>query len=144
MTRRVAVHGLAALFILQALPGMAQSQEKYKARLAPVPIDIAMRSTVAGTGSVTAVLAGAKLTVEGTFDGLVSPATTAAVHRGPAMGVRGPSLGALTASKALKGTLSGSIDLTPAQVEALKKGQLYIQVSSEKAPDGNLWGWFVR
>jgi CHRD domain len=144
MTRRVAVLGLAALFILQAVPGMAQSQERYKARLAPVPIDIAMRSTVAGTGSATAVLAGAKLTVEGTFDGLVSPATTAAVHRGPAMGVRGPSLGVLTVSKALKGTLSGSIDLTPAQVEALKKGQLYLQISSEKAPDGNLWGWFVR
>jgi hypothetical protein len=29
-------------------------------------------------------------------------------------------------------------------VQALKKGQLYIQISSEKAPDGNLWGWFVR
>ena len=50
----------------------------------------------------------------------------------------------LTVSKALKGTLSGSIDLTPAQVQALKKGQLYVQISSEKAPDGNLWGWFVR
>ena len=60
------------------------------------------------------------------------------------MGVRGPSLAALTVSKALKGTVSGSIDLTPAQVQALKKGQLYVQISSEKAPDGNLWGWLVR
>jgi hypothetical protein len=60
------------------------------------------------------------------------------------MGVRGPSLGVLTVSKGPKGSLSGSIDLTSAQVQALKKGQLYIQISSEKAPDGNLWGWFVR
>ena len=94
--------------------------------------------------AATAVLAGSKLTVNGTFDGLLSSATTAQVHRGPAMGVRGPSFAELTVSKAQKGTLSGAIDLTPEQVQALKKGQLYIQVSSEKAPDGNLWGWFVR
>jgi hypothetical protein len=60
------------------------------------------------------------------------------------MGVRGPSFGVLTVSKAPKGTLSGSIDLTPEQLQALRKGQLYIQISSEKAPDGNLWGWVVR
>jgi len=72
MKRRLAVLGLAALFILQVLPGMAQSQERYKARLAPVPIDVAMRNTVAGTGSATAVLTGKKLTVDGTFDGLLS------------------------------------------------------------------------
>ena len=144
MKRSVAVVGITALFILQALAGTAQTQERYKVRLATVPMDGGMRNTVAGTGAATAVLAGAKLTVNGTFDGLLSPATTANVHRGPAMGVRGPSFGVLTVSKAPKGTLSGSIDLTPEQLQALKKGQLYIQISSEKAPDGNLWGWFVR
>jgi hypothetical protein len=144
MKPRVAVLGLTALFILQALPGGAQSQERYKVRLAPVPMDGGMRNTVAGTGSATAVLTGAKLTVNGTFDGLLSPATTADVHRGAAMGVRGSSFAVLTVSKAPKGTFSGLIDLMPAQVQALKKGQLYIQISSEKAPDGNLWGWFVR
>ena len=144
MKRRVAVFGLTALLVSLALPSAAQTQEKYKVRLATVPMDGGMRNTVAGTGTATAVLAGAKLTVNGTFDGLLSPATTAAVHRGPAMGVRGSSFATLTVSKAPKGTLSGSIDLTPEQVQALKKGQLYIQLSSEKAPDGNLWGWFVR
>jgi len=34
--------------------------------------------------------------------------------------------------------------LTPEQVQSLKKGQLYIQIYSEKAPDGNLWGWLLR
>jgi hypothetical protein len=144
MKRSLAVLGLTALLVSLALPGTAQTQEKYKVRLATVPMDGGMRNTVAGTGTATAVLAGAKLTVNGTFDGLLSPATTAAVHRGPAMGVRGSSFATLTVSKAPKGTLSGSIDLTPEQVQALKKGQLYIQLSSEKAPDGNLWGWFVR
>ena len=144
MQPRLAVLGLTALFILQALAGAAQNQERYKVRLATVPMDGGMRNTVAGTGSATAVLTAAKLTVNGTFDGLLSPATTADVHRGPAMGVRGSSFAVLTVSKAQKGTLSGSIDLTPEQVVSLKKGQLYIQISSEKAPDGNLWGWFVR
>ena len=144
MKRSIALLGLAALLLPLAVPGAAQTQEKYKVRLATVPMDGGMRNTVAGTGTATAVLAGAKLTVNGTFDGLLSPATTAAVHRGPAMGVRGSSFATLTVSKAPKGTLSGSIDLTPEQVQALKKGQLYIQLSSEKAPDGNLWGWFVR
>jgi hypothetical protein len=144
MKRSLAVLGLTALLVSLALPGAAQTQEKYKVRLATVPMDGGMRNTVAGTGTATAVLAGAKLTVNGTFDGLLSPATTAAVHRGPAMGVRGSSFATLTVSKAPKGILSGSVDLTPEQVQALKKGQLYIQLSSEKAPDGNLWGWFVR
>jgi hypothetical protein len=144
MTRSVAVLGITALAAVLSVPGVAQSQERYKVRLATVPMDGGMRNTVAGAGAATAVLTGAKLAVNGTFEGLLSPATTANVHRGPAMGVRGPSFGMLTVSKAPKGTLSGSIDLTPEQVQALKKGQLYIQISSEKAPDGNLWGWFVR
>jgi len=144
MKRSFAVLGIAALFGLLSTPGAAQGQERYKVRLATVPMDGGMRSSVAGTGSATAVLTGTKLTVDGTFEGLLSPATTAAVHRGPAMGVRGASFAPLTVSKAPKGTLSGSIDLTPEQTQALKKGQLYIQISSEKAPDGNLWGWFVR
>jgi len=144
LRRSVALLGITAFFTLLAVAGSAQTQEKYRVRLATVPMDGGMRNTVAGTGAATAVLAGSKLTVNGTFDGLLSSATTAQVHRGPAMGVRGPSFAELTVSKAQKGTLSGAIDLTPEQVQALKKGQLYIQVSSEKAPDGNLWGWFVR
>ena len=144
LRRHPAVLGITALLALLSVPGVAQSQERYKVRLATVPMDGGMRNTVAGTGAATAVLTGTKLTVNGTFDGLLSPATTVNVHRGPAMGVRGPSFGALTVSKAPKGTLSGSIDLTPEQLQALRKGQLYLQISSEKAPDGNLWGWLVR
>jgi hypothetical protein len=144
MTRTGGVLGLIALVAVLSTPDAAQAQDRYKVRLATVPMDGGMRGTVAGTGTATAVLTGAKLVVTGTFDGLLSPATTADVHRGPAMGVRGPSFAMLTVSKAPKGSVSGSVDLTPEQIQALKKGQLYIQIASEKAPDGNLWGWIVR
>ena len=50
----------------------------------------------------------------------------------------------LTVSKAEQGIVSGSIELTPVQVRpSLRDHQLYIQISSEKAPDGRLWGWLV-
>jgi hypothetical protein len=145
LKRGAAVLGVTALVVLHALAGAAQTEEKYKVRLSTVPMDGGMRSTVAGSGSATAVLKGTMLTVNGTFDGLLSPATTARVHRGPAMGVRGQSIGELVVpTKAPKGTISGSITLSPEHVRALQAGQLYIQISSEKAPEGNLWGWFVR
>src|SRR5215207_3218233 len=87
----------------------AQNQERYKARLATVPMDGGMRATVAGSGAVSAVLAGTRLTVNGTFQGLLSPASTARVHHGPAMGVRGAPLADLTVSKGVNGMLTGSI-----------------------------------
>jgi len=141
--KSVAVLVLALVGLWFAQPA-AQNQERYKARLATVPMDGGMRETVAGSGSASALLAGTKLTISGTFQGLRSPATAARVHHGLAMGVRGAPLADLTVSKAVTGTVTGSIDLTPEQAQNLRKGQLYIQISSEKAPDGNLWGWLVR
>jgi CHRD domain-containing protein len=145
LKRGTALLGVTGLVILHALSGAAQSEQRFKVRLSTVAMDGGMRSTVAGTGSATGVLKGTTLTVDGTFDGLLSPATTAKVHRGPAMGVRGPSIAELVVpTKAAKGTISGSVTLSPEQLRALQAGQLYLQISSEKAPEGNLWGWFVR
>jgi hypothetical protein len=135
---------LAVVLLVLALPAAAQNEVRYKVRLAPVPMDIAMRSTVAGSGSATAVLKGTSLTVSGTFDGLRSPATTARLHQSATMGLRGMPFADVTISKATNGTISGSITLTPEQARALEKGRLYLQISSERAPDGNLWGWLVR
>jgi len=28
-------------------------------------------------------------------------------------------------------------------VEGLRQGQIYLQIHSETAPDGNLWGWLI-
>jgi hypothetical protein len=123
----------------------AQGAKTFKARLAPVPIDVAMQATIAGTGSVTATLTGSKLAVNGTFEGLKSPATVARLHRSPVRGVHGPAIFDLAVNKsdASSGSLSGSFDLTPPQIADLEKGRLYVQVHSEKAPDGNLFGWLT-
>jgi len=126
-----------------AVPVSGQGPKTFKARLSPVPIDLTMQATVAGKGSLTATLVGAKLSVTGTFEGLRSPATTAHVHKGPVAGVRGPSVFDLVVSKGTSGNITGSIDLTPAQITDLEKGRLYVQLQSEKAPDGTLWGWLM-
>jgi hypothetical protein len=44
----------------------------------------------------------------------------------------------------MAGTVSGSVDLTPPQADALRKGLLYVVVYSEGAPDGNLRGWLLK
>src|SRR5829696_5580924 len=125
---------------------VAQQPKAFKARLSPVPIDISMQANVAGAGSVSAVLTGTKLAITGTYEGLRGPATIAQVHKGPTKGMRGPVVFDLTVSKATDataGTLRGDINLTPMQIADLEKGRFYVQLHSEKAPDGNLWGWIL-
>ena len=107
-------------------------------------MDGGMRNTVAGFGSASATLAGNKLSIAGTFDGLKSPATSATLHTGVAKGVRGNSIGNFTSTNATKGSISGSIDLSPDQVKGLREGKLYLEIASEKAPEGNLWGWLLK
>jgi hypothetical protein len=121
---------------------IAQSGETFKApRLSALPADAKTRLEMAGTGSAAATLAGMKLTVNGSFDGLKTNATKAELRNGVMAGVRGPAVGDLTISKAMKGSFSGAIDLTPEQIDHLKKGGLYIQIYTEKPTDGTLWGW---
>lgn len=122
----------------------AQTGETYKARLSAVPADARTRPALAGIGTATATLSSSKLTVSGSFEGLLSPATTAELRAAVAAGVRGPVIQDLTISKATSGMLSGSIDLNPDQIEKLHKGGLYIQIQSEKEPEGVLWGWLLR
>ena len=121
-----------------------QSRETFNARLSPLPADARTRATLAGSGSVSAMLTGTKLAITGSFDGLLSPATSAGLHSAVTAGVRGPAIGELTISKAASGTITGSVELTPEQLTSLRKGGLYVQIQSEKAPDGVLWGWFLR
>jgi hypothetical protein len=79
------------------------------------------------------------------FEGLRSPATTVQIHRG-SKGIRGPVIPnlELTVTKAVKGTVSGTLELTPEEVTDLRNGRLYVQIQSERAPDGNLWGWLLQ
>jgi len=129
--------------LLFAAPAMAAANgEMYKARLSVVPLDISMQANVAGSGSLTATLAGNKLTVNGTVQGLKSPATDAHIHRGP-RGIPGPAILDLNVTKGTTATISGTVDLSPSQLDDLKNGNLYVQVNSERAPDGNLRGWIL-
>lgn len=122
----------------------AQAQETFKTRLSPVPIDAQLAPVVTGLGSVSAVLTGTKLTVTGSFEGMHSAATVAHLFQSKMTGVRGTSIHELMVAKAMSGMVSGSVDLTPPEVEALRKGLLYVVVNSAGAPDGNLWGWLLK
>src|SRR5258707_4097959 len=107
---------LAASFLF-GLTLVAQSGETYKARLTAVPADAKTRPDLAGIGTATAVLAGSKLTVTGSFEGLKTAATVAHLHNAVAAGVRGPEIQDLTISKATSGTTSGSADLMPHHIQ---------------------------
>ena len=133
------------------LSGFAQAPQVYKARLGIVPISgaggratIDESATVFATANATGTLTGTKLTVAGTFDGFKSPASIAQIRTGPAMGVRGPVAFELTVTKATKGTISGTFDLTPAQIDLLKNSRMYIQIHNVNTPEGALWGWFLK
>jgi hypothetical protein len=126
------------------LAASAQTEEKFKARLYPVPLDASLRAEIVGTGSVSAVLQAQKLSITGSFEGLRTPATMAQIHESPVTGVRGPVILDLNVQKATSGSITGSLELTEQQVDMLRHGRLYIQIHSEKAPDGNLWGWLLR
>ena len=154
---RTRAAALAIASLVLAGTAAAQTGEKYTARLGMVPAaNAAQQAMVSGKGIATASLAGNKLTINGSFEGLPASATAARLHLGIAKGARGKAIADLTITKAASGTLSGSVDLTPAQVEALRQGRLYLQVHSERGippeqgkaqpevDNSNLWGWLLR
>jgi hypothetical protein len=146
VVRRRSGRALAAVLIGAAAVVFAQSSTAFTARLDWVPIGGAERNDVAGAGSVTATLSGSRLSVTGSFEGLPAAATGAKLHQGIATGVRGrgPVVADLRVSGGASGTLSGDVRLSSEQLAALRAGQLYLQVYSEKGvlPDhATLWGW---
>jgi hypothetical protein len=132
------------LFAALALSLAAQTKETFKTRLTATPADARTRAALAGSGAVSATLSGTSLALTGSFEGLVSPATSASLHSAVAAGVRGPAIADLTISKAVSGTISGSVALTPQQMTSLHKGGIYVLINSDKAPDGVLWGWLLQ
>jgi CHRD domain len=144
MKRRIAAVAIASGLLPAVFSAAPDEAAKFKARLAPVPIDATMRADVTGGGNAAATLAGRKLSIQGSFEGMRGPATAARLHMGAVTGVRGAAVFDLMVTKAAVGTVSGAFELSPEQVEALQKGRFYIQIHSEKAPEGNLWGWLLR
>jgi hypothetical protein len=138
MTRSRALTVAIALAVSVSIQAQAP---QYRARLSVVPLDVPQQATIAGVGAATAVLKGSTLTINGTFSGLKTPATVVRVLRSPKPGMRGVPIGDLTATAETSGTITGSIELTKPQIDDLAANRLYIQLHSQKAPDGNLWGW---
>jgi hypothetical protein len=134
----------ALLGILAAFPFAIQAQagKAYKARLSPMPV-VAFTPTVVGSGSVTGTLTGTRLMVAGSFAGLNSPATKVRLCKSDKPGMRGAPLFDLTTTGGTSGTISGQFDLSAAQVQELAQGRYYVQLDSEKAAEGNLWGWLL-
>jgi CHRD domain len=141
--RKTTLFAALALAAASVSAAVAADANSYRTRLSMIPIDVSMQVNVAGAGQLTATLNGNRLTVNGSATGLRSPATTVRIHRGPP-GIPGPAILDLTATKTTSPAISGTVELSPSMVDDLKNGQLYVQLSSERAPDGNLRGWLAQ
>ncbi|HVZ28195.1 MAG TPA: CHRD domain-containing protein [Rhizomicrobium sp.] len=137
---RLALAGAILLAGLAAGPALAAGVQ-FAGEFDPMPHDNSTRANVVGEGRATAILSGNQLAIRGEFSGLSSPATGAHLDMGPAMGVPGNAIGALEVTKDVHGAISGTVKLTVDAVSALKKGALYVQLDSEKSPEGNSWAW---
>jgi hypothetical protein len=119
--------------------------EKYQVYLSAMPFNDATQPIMtAGKGSATATLEGDTLSISGTFTGLPARATKAqlSLSRGP--GIPGNPVLDLTLAGDVTGKVTGQIKLDPSQLAALRSRKLYIQIDSEKAPSGHLWGWLLE
>jgi CHRD domain len=142
--RRLRFLGACSVVLVAAVMALqAGAQQSFKVRLRPVPIEASTAANTTGAGDATAQLAGTKLTVRGSFAGLKGPATVARLHQGAVMGVRGPAIADVAVPTVTNGNFTADVTLTAAQVEALRQGHVYLQIHSETAPDGNLWGWLL-
>ncbi len=135
--------GGVCLLALALAIGPAVAAEQFETRLSPSPLTDGTRVNMTGEGRAHAELDGNKLTISADFHGLSSNATTAELYDGPGIGIPGPKAFDLTITPATSGTVSGSLTLTSRQVAAVRHGHFYVQINSQKAPDGNLAGWLL-
>jgi hypothetical protein len=131
---------LALLGGLSSTPAFAT--EGYQTNIGPTPLNGSNRADVLGRGAVLATLVGNTFTLHGSFAGLATPATDAHLCLANVMGGTGPVIDDVTVTPAESGEISGTVTLTNDQVAALRVGKIYLLLDSQKAPKGNLWGWF--
>jgi hypothetical protein len=116
--------------------------ETYHVRLSPLGVTNATVDTTTGSGSATATFSGNRLTIEATFEGLTGAATAANVRRGP-KGIAGPVVFELKVPHASSGTINATFELTSDQLKDLREARMYLQIHSERAPDGSIRGWLL-
>jgi hypothetical protein len=135
----------------------AQTGDKYTVRLGMVPAANGNQTAlVTGKGAATATLAGNKLTINGTFEGLPAPPPLRRLHQGVAKGARGKAFADLTITKAASGTISGTVTLHAGSGRSLEAGKdLHAGAQRERHRTGagkvdpnvdnsNLWGWLLK
>jgi hypothetical protein len=137
------VAAAAALVCLCFAGEKPAANKKYQAYLSPMPHNNAMHSNFRGNGNAIGTLTGDTMSLAGTFSGLASPATKAHICVSMAAGIPGKPVFDFLLPSEVEGKVTGTFKLDKDQVAALEKGQLYIQIDSEKAPNGNLWGWLL-
>ena len=121
------------------------SRPAFYSTLDRLPVDFNTAATIVGSGWIGAELVGSELNVEGHFEGLVSPATEVQVHRARP-GLRGPAVAGLelvVEGDGRTGSVQGSLSLDASLEQALRAGELYVQLASEGNPDGVLRGWLL-
>jgi hypothetical protein len=123
--------------------GATTQKEQFETRLSASPLTDGTRVNIAGEGRAHAELDGNTLTVRADFHGFTSNATTAELYDGPGIAIPGPKAFDLTVTPGTSGTVSGSVTLTSKQAAAVRHGHFYVQINSQKAPDGNLTGWLL-
>ncbi len=142
MVGKISLRPLIVAALCVTFGGPAFAADGYQTNLGPTPLDGSNRANVLGRGGVLATLDGKIFTLHGSFAGLATPATEAHLCLGNVMGGTGPAIFDITVTSAQNGEISGTVSFTPEQVAALKAGKIYLLLDSQKAPKGNLWGWF--
>jgi len=143
LLNRTVVALLAAGLLWAGLGGPVSAAEKYLVYLSPMPFNDASRPNMTGKGSGSATLDGDTLSINAAFSGLASAATKGHLSLSKGAGIPGTHVFDLTVSGDMAGKVTGQLKLDPSQVAALRGGRLYVQIDSEKASTGNLWGWLL-
>jgi hypothetical protein len=128
---------VATMAVTQAL-----AQSVFGDKLGFVARNNANQQTILGTGWVRATLDGNVLVVEGEYSGLGSPATAAHIHLAPP-GQHGPVVFPLEFTAAAEGTLSGTFELSDAQMAELLAHNFYVNVHTEANPGGQIRAWLM-
>lgn len=133
---------LALMWLSIGASAIAAGPEAFNARLSPLGVTNATVNTTTGAGLLKATLNGSQLIIEGTFEGLTGNATSANIRRGP-KGIPGPVIFDIPIAKAANGKINAALTLNAEQMADLRAGRLYVQIHSERAPEGSIRGWML-
>lgn len=139
----IVIPATAALVVLSFAADKPAANKKYQAYLSPMPHNDAMHANFRGKGNAIVTFTGDTISLSGAFTGLASSATKAHICLSIAPGVPGKPIFDFTVPSGVEGNVTGTFKLDKEQAAALQKSQLYIQIDSEKPPNGNLWGWLL-